>query len=152
MIFSDFYINKTTKVEILPTDSIDQDTNVLEQGDRLISIFRPIGSHSVMDSIRYYFIEEFELNYKNGDNNISKLLLDTVNAFASSLVNPPADFKLSGEVELLIIYENSQNELFVVKVGSIQFKQRVNGKFISSIKDSKPLSAQPDTEIMVGVY
>lgn len=152
MIFSDFYINKNTKVEILPTDSIDQEVNVLEKQDRLISIFRPIGSHASMDSIRYYFTEEFELNYKDSNKDISKLLLDTIEAFGNSLVNPPSDFSLEGGVELLIIYENIKKELFVAKVGSIQFKQRENGKFKSTISNSKPLSAHPDTKIMVRVF
>lgn len=149
MIYSDFHINKDIKVEILPSDSFNQETDVLEQGDRLISIYRPIGSHSAMQSIKGYFIDELKHNYERITQNISELLSDTVEAFTNSLVNPPSDSTLDGEVELLIIYENPKKELIVAKVGSIQLKKRIDGKFKNLIEDSAPISAHPDTVIMV---
>lgn len=150
MIYSDLYINKTAKAEILPTDSFTQEINVLEKGDRLISIFRPIGNNAVMNSIKRYFAEEFAGNYKiSEDKNTAEILMETIEAFGNSLVNPPADFTLDGEVELLIVYESPKNEIFVAKVGSIQFKQKINHRFKSTIEDSNPLSARPDTKIHV---
>jgi len=80
------------------------------------------------------------------------VLFETLTACANSIVHPPADFKLTGEVGVLIVYESKKKDIFVGKVGSIQFKQKVDGKFQSFIEDSSPLSAKPDTHIMVRFY
>jgi hypothetical protein len=150
-MFSDLYINKTSKIEILPTDTLLQETDVLDNGDRLLQVFRPISSNSTMNSVKGYFTKEFSWNYKiSEDKNISGVLMNTIEAFGNSLVNPPADFTLDGEVEILIVYETPKKELYVAKVGSIQFKQRMEGKFKNVIEDGGPLSAKPDTTIMVG--
>lgn len=152
MIYSDFYITREFKIEILPTDSMNQSNDVLQEGDRLISVFRPVGGPVAVKSFQLSFLEELRTRYEFDTQNIDTLLFDTITAFGVSLSNPPADFIPDDAIELVVVYIHKE-KVTVVKVGTIGVKRRLSGKFTEIFdKDSAPLGPRNNTNILLKAF
>lgn len=152
MIYSDFYITRKFKIEILPTDSINQSNDVLQACDRLISVFRPVGGSVAVESFKLSFLDELKNRYEVDTQNIDDLLFETITAFGVSLSNPPADFTPDDAIELVVAYIY-KDQATVVKVGSIGVKRRSSSKFIEIFKeDSAPLGPGRDTNILLKAF
>jgi len=151
MIFSDFYITRDFKIEILPTDYMNQVSDVLNKGDRLITVFRPIDGDFAVKSFKLSFIEELKQRFEVDTKNIQELLFQTVTAFGVSLNNPPADYIPPDKIELVVVYIK-ENVATIVKVGDISVKDKSSGKFTEMFEGkSNPLGPNADTQIMLKV-
>lgn len=149
MIYSDFYITREFKIEILPTDSINQVTDVLNKGDKLVTVFRPVDGDFAAKLLMKFFIEEFKHKYKVDTQEINELFFQTISAFAVSLSNPPSDFIPQDKVELVAVYIQN-NKATVVKVGKIAVKKRVQGRFKEIYtENSNPLGPGLDSNILL---
>ncbi|OGD81472.1 hypothetical protein A2572_02480 [Candidatus Collierbacteria bacterium RIFOXYD1_FULL_40_9] len=132
MIFSDLHITKNTKIEILPTDKFDQQFDVLEKGDRIVIVLRPIHSPFAVSRIMSDFIKEFQFDCQYNKLNPANSLIKTINDWNMSLLCPPADpdMRPNCAAMILAIYIDPKNTMTFAQVGSITMKQRVNGKYI----------------------
>lgn len=152
MIYSDFYITREFKIEILPTDSMNQSNDVLQEGDRLISVFRPVGGPVAVKSFEVSFLEELRTRYEFDTQDIDTLLFDTIMAFGASLSNPPADFIPDDAVELVVVYIY-KDQATVVKVGAIGVKRRLSGRFAEIFEEnSAPLGPGKNTKILLKAF
>lgn len=151
MIFSDFYITRNFKIEILPTDYMNQISDVLNEGDRLITVFRPIDGDFAVKSFKLSFIDELKQRFEVDTQNIQELLFQTITAFGVSLNNPPSDYIPPDKIELVVVYIRDKVAT-IVKVGDISVKNRFSGKFTEIFEGkSNPLGPNVDTQIMLKV-
>ncbi len=140
-MFSDFYLttNRNVKVEILPGDKLIQHKDVIELGDQLILVTRPIGSDFAAKRLASEFVEEFQERLSNKP--VAKALLETVRTFHYSLLHPPAEPELipDSQCYFLAVYADAQGKLSFVQVGDVALKVRQDGKFIALSKTNKSL-------------
>lgn len=133
MTFSDFYIvpSRKAKIEILPGDFLDQRVGIIEQNDRLITVYRPVEDPFVAKRLHDEFWEEFSYRLKTDGLNLVQTLRETVKAFNFSCLNPPSDFVPESGAMVLLVYISSGNEFTFVQVGPITLKTRQNGRFVA---------------------
>ena len=149
MIYSDFHINKSTKIEILPTDSVSQNINVLYDGDRLITVFRPIDGNLAVNSFKLSFFEEIKQRFEVGIQDINELLFQTIAAFGVLLSCPPSDYVPQDKIELIIVYIKDDIAT-IAKVGKIGVKKKTSGRFNEIFENnSNPLGPNEDTNILL---
>lgn len=133
-----FYINPKTKIEILPSDLLNQYTDVIVPKDRLISVFRIVDDNPfAANFINKDFIKEFKANYLNLKLTIDKALIETLRAFNFSLLNFLGEPHLAPKsgVMALIVYINPDNKMTFAQVGPITLKHEEKGKFITLTED-----------------
>lgn len=144
MTYSDFYItpNRTAKIEILPSDFLDQSADIIEPGDRLITVYRPVEDPFVARRLHDEFWDEFSLRLKTDGLNVVDTLRETIKAFNISCLNPPSDFIPESGAMVLVVYLTPQQHMNIVQVGAITLKVRKTGRFTtitqSYSKDGKP--------------
>ncbi len=149
MIYSDFYITREFKIEILPTDSINQVTNVLNKGDKLVSVFRPVEGELAAKLFMQFFVEELKQRFEVDTQDINELFFQTISAFGVSLSNPPSDFIPQDKVELVVVYIQN-DKATVAKVGKIAVKKKDQGRFEEIYKEnSNPLGPGLDSNILL---
>ena len=139
MTFSDFYLmpSRNAKVEILPGDKLIQRKDVIELGDQLTLVARPIGTDFAAKRVISEFLEEFQGRLEN--KSIQDALVETTRAFHHSLFHPPAEPELipDSQCYLLMVYIDSQGHLSFIQAGDITFKIRRNRKFLALTKTNK---------------
>jgi hypothetical protein len=149
MIYSDFYITREFKIEILPTDSINQATDVLNEGDKLVTVYRPVDGEFAVKLFTQFFFDELKQRYEVDTQDINELLFQTISAFGVSLSNPPSDFVPQDKVQLVVVYIKN-DEATVAKVGKIAVKKKDEGRFKEIYKEnSNPLGPGFDTLILL---
>jgi hypothetical protein len=137
MTYSDYYItpNRTAKIEILPSDFLDQRTDIVEPGDRLITVYRPVEDPFVAKRLHDQFWDEYSLRLKTDELSVTDTLKETIKAFNVSCLNPPSDFIPESGAMVLVAYLTPQ-------VGAITLKVRKAGRFAaitqSHSKDGMP--------------
>lgn len=144
MTYSDYYItpNRTAKIEILPSDFLDQRTDIVEPGDRLITVCRPVEDPFVAKRLHDQFWDEYSLRLKTDELSVTGTLKETIKAFNVSCLNPPSDFIPESGAMVLVAYLTSHQYITIVQVGAITLKVRKAGRFTaitqSHSKDGKP--------------
>ena len=133
-VFSDLYLNKSRdlKVEVLPIDFINQQNHVLEIGDSLTTVFRPLDSDFVAKRLHSEFIDE--LKERAQFNHDSKVLIkETLSTFQASFECAPAETKLVPHSTAmgLIAYFSSSGKIILFQIGSVCIKERKNGRFLA---------------------
>lgn len=137
-IFSDFYINKETKIEIQPSDLLGQYTDVMVPKDRLITVFRAVNKNPfAANFINENFIKEFKANCSCLKLTIEKALIETLRAFNFSLLNFQGEPHLTPEsgTMALIVYIDPNNKMTFAQVGPITLKHKEKNKFIALTED-----------------
>lgn len=139
MTYSDLYLNptRTVKIEILPSDKLEQKVNVFGDGDKLTCVFRPVRTLSVADSLSKFFFDEFYSHHKDDRLSISEAMQTAIHAYNVSQLNfmgEPKDAPESGAM-VLIAYLDPHNQFTIAQVGDITLKQRQNGRFTALTKD-----------------
>lgn len=137
-MFSDFYFaNRLAKIEILPNDKFVKHDDVVELGDHLILVARPVGTDFAARRLVDEFSDEFRerLGYKS----VLDILVETIEAFHYSLCHPPATPELipDSQCYFLVVYLSGQGKLSFVQVGDITLKVRKDGRFIALTKTDK---------------
>lgn len=139
MTFSDFYLvsNRNVKVEILPDDKLIQHKDVIELGDQLFLVARPVGSDFAAKRLTSEFLEEFKGRLKNKP--IQDTLVETAEAFHHSLLHPPAEPELipDSQCYFLAAHIDAQGKLSFIQVGDITLKVQKDGKFITLTQSDK---------------
>lgn len=130
-IYSDFYLtpNRDVKIEITPTDFLNQRSDVVESGDKLITVFRAVDSPFAAKRLHDEFFDEFKLRLKTDKLSVRETLKQTVEAFNFSLLKPPSDFIPESGAIVLIVYISLNKELSLVQVGDVVLKTREKGRF-----------------------
>lgn len=130
-MYSDFYItpNCTAKIGILPSDFLDQRTDILEPNDRLIAVYRSVEDPFVGKRLHDEFWDEFSLRLKTEGLNVGSILKETIKAFNVSCLNPPSDFIPDSGAMVLVAYLTSHQYITIVQVGAITLKVRKAGRF-----------------------
>lgn len=133
MTYSDFYItpNRTAKIEILPSDFLDQRTDIIEPGDRLITVYRLVEDSFVARRLHDEFWDEFSLRLKTDELNVADTLKETIKAFNVSCLNPPSDFIPESGAMVLVAYFTPHQYITIVQVGAITLKVRKAGRFVA---------------------
>lgn len=130
-MYSDFYItpNRTAKIEIFPSDFLDQRTDIVEPGDRLITVYRPVEDQFVAKRFHDEFWDEFSLRLKTDGQNVLITLQETIKAFNVSCINPPSDFIPESGAMVLVAYLTPHQYITIVQVGAITLKVHKAGRF-----------------------
>jgi hypothetical protein len=135
MIYSDYYPTKERDViiEILPTDNIDKQIDILVKGDIFISVFRPVNGSFVTNRLKESFIPEFQSYCIQQKYTIKDSLAETIKACNYSFLCPPADPDLIPEqgAMVLVIYINQNGVKIMAQVGPITAKKRIDSRFIT---------------------
>lgn len=150
MIFSDLYLNGKTKIEILPSDRLGQEVNVLAEGDRLVSVFRSIGVPYAAMRLQKEFTNEFQDRHLSEKLSIADALISTIQAFNFSLLNPPADRDLrpeSGSM-VLVVYIDQAGDATFAQVGPITLKQRIDGR-LTALTENHTFDNQVEIDRLV---
>lgn len=137
-VYSDFYFaNRLAKTEILPNDRFIKHDDVVELGDQLTLVARPIGTDFAAKRVVDEFTDEFRERLE--DKSILDTLVETVTAFHFSLLHPPAEPELipDSQCYFLVVYIDSQDKLSFVQVGDITLKVRRSRKFLALTKTNK---------------
>jgi hypothetical protein len=137
MTYSDLYLTSKVKIEILPTDKLEQKTDFFVVGDRLISVFRPIHTPEVADFLNKVLFAEFYSHHKQDKLPISETLKTAIQKSNISQLNflgNPESAPESGAM-VLIVYIDTGNQFTIAQVGNIALKQWQNGHFTTLTQD-----------------
>lgn len=137
MTYSDLYLTRTTKIEILPSDKLEQRENFFVEGDKLIAVFRPVRTPAFADSLSKFFFDELYSWHTDNQLPISeamKTAIHTSNVGQLNFLGDPEYAPESGAM-VLIAYLDPHNQFTIAQVGDITLKQRQNGRFTALTED-----------------
>lgn len=139
MTYSDLYLNptRTVKIEILPSDKLEQKENIFVDGDKLTCVFRPVRNPVFAEMLSKFFFDEFYSRHKDNQLSISEAMQTAIHAHNVSqlhFMGEPKDAPESGAM-VLIAYLDPHNQLTIAQVGNIILKQRQDGRFTALTED-----------------
>jgi len=137
MTYSDLYLTRTTKIEILPSDKLEQKENVFVDGDKLTCVFRPVRTSVFADTLSKFFFDEFYSWHTDNQMPISEAIQTAIHTSNVSQLNFLGDPEYAPEsgAMVLIAYLDPQSQFTIAQVGDITLKQRQNGRFTSLTED-----------------
>ncbi len=141
MLFSDYHITPNIKVEILPTDLTEQQSNILENYDNFIAIYRGVNGNLVAKVCKIEFLNEFRALVKIDHLSIKDALTRTVQNINFSCLNPPAELELrplQGAM-LLVLYINKKTITYA-QVGDIKLKMKSSSSKYKVINENHTFS------------
>lgn len=128
MIFSDLHLSRELKIEILPTDFLNQAKDILCLGDQLTTVFRPVGSPFVAQYLNSFFLNEFQANYHELDL-FQEALKETIRAFNQSCLLHSVDQPVESGAMVLAVYLSADKVITFAQVGDITLKQKKGRHF-----------------------
>lgn len=125
--YGDYHFLDGYKVELLPGDQVGEKVDVLEPGDRLIVITRPVGDPVVAKRALRDILDGLQ-DYKadNVTNSLTELIGALNRSYLVYMGNPEEAPK--GGAMILAIYLN-QKTLTYAQVGPISLKHKISGHY-----------------------
>lgn len=125
--YSDYHFLDGYKVELLPGDQVGEKIDVLEPGDRLIVITRPIGDPVVAKRALRDILDGLQDYKADNVTNSQAALIGALNRSYLVYMGNPEEAPKSGAM-VLAIYIN-QETLTYAQVGPISLKQKISGHY-----------------------